>query len=116
MKRVTTRRTFQEICRLQRQISADRLANKATIANRLAKICPSPQFQRLAYERKCEILNHGTSLGLFKLRSDENARNHLLSVVCGARRLHLPVHKLSYPNTQLKTTKALFGQPMEAAA
>lgn len=110
------RLTFREICEQAKLESIRLLAEKATTANRIAKIATCPIDRALAYRVKDNAINQGISLGLFAPRSDNEGRPFLLSINCNGPRLHLPISRLSKDNHTLPIVTALLGRSTKVAA
>ena len=109
--------TFKEICDQARPKTLQRLAEKASNANRIAKITVSATCKSSAYRAKDAALNQGIRLGFFKPRSDEAGRSHLLSIACRNRQhLHMPIHRLSSDSLEHIHTKTVLGHHAQHAA
>ena len=101
---------FRDICAKNRCGAAERLASRARLANGLAKISTNPAHARIAYATKHAALNQGLACDMFRLRSDEQGRTHLLQVADDeGRALHLPRKSLSPRTMRRSQTKAILG-------
>ncbi len=108
MKRIK-RVTFKQVCNNALAECAARLQKRVREANSVAKIALTKKDRLTAYRAKNAALNHGLRVGLFKPRSDEKGRNHLLLVGSDIGRVHMPIRKLTSVNRQSLTIRTALG-------
>jgi hypothetical protein len=115
MKRIK-RVTFKQVCNNVSAECAAHLQKRVREANSVAKIAITEKDRLTAYRVKHAALNHGLRVGLFKHRSDENGRNHLLLVGTDIGRVHMPIRKLTSDNRQSLAIRTALGHRSQDAA
>jgi len=102
------RSNFREILKSIRPKSRQRLAEKAKLANQIAKISLESEDRIAAYAVKTAALEQGLRCCEFELRGDELARPGLAIVATGSHgQLHIRINRLSRdilnrPDVQLR--------------
>ena len=94
--RQTARRSFKDIVEASRPECRALLAEKAHLANRIAKTLPPGTSRQAAYSVKRAALEQGIRCHGFRLIGDDQARPELVLVRTGTHgSLHLRIDQLS---------------------